>query len=84
MNVLSLYFHDPLPESFEQVIIWCKKKGYDFVHIDEITDYIKGKPSKHKKMVHFSFDDGWATNKALIPIIEAQCTHNHICPRGTA
>lgn len=23
-----------------------------------------------KKMVHFSFDDGWLTNKALIPIIE--------------
>lgn len=70
MNVLSLYFHDPLPESFEDVILWCKKKGYDFVHIDEITDYIKGEPSKHKKMVHFSFDDGWLTNKALIPIIE--------------
>ena len=70
MNVLSLYFHDPLPESFEDVILWCKKKGYDFVHIDEITGYIKGEPSKHKKMVHFSFDDGWLTNKALIPIIE--------------
>ena len=70
MNVLSLYFHDPLPESFEQVIIWCKKKGYDFVDIDKITNYVKGEPSKHKKMVHFSFDDGWATNKALIPIIE--------------
>ena len=70
MNVLSLYFHDPLPESFEDVILWCKKKGYDFVHIDEITGYIKGEPSKHKKMVHFSFDDGWLANKALIPIIE--------------
>lgn len=70
MNVLSLYFHDPLPESFEDVILWCKKKGYDFVHIDEITDYVKGEPSKHKKMVHFSFDDGWQTNKTLIPIIE--------------
>ena len=70
MNVLSLYFHAPLPESFEDVILWCKSKGYDFVHIDEITDYVKGIPSKHKKMVHFSFDDGWLTNKALIPIIE--------------
>ena len=70
MNVLSLYFHDPKPESFEKVILWCKKKGYDFVHIDEITDYAKGKPLKHKKMVHFSFDDGWLTNKALIPVIE--------------
>lgn len=70
MNVLSLYFHDPLPESFEDVILWCKKKGYDFVHIDEITDYVKGEPSNHKKMVHFSFDDGWQTNKTLIPIIE--------------
>lgn len=70
MNVLSLYFHDPLPESFEKVILWCKKKGYDFVHIDEITDYAKGKPLKHEKMVHFSFDDGWLTNKALIPVIE--------------
>ena len=70
MNVLSLYFHDPLPKSFENVILWCRKKGYDFVHIDEITNYIKGEPSTHKKMVHFSFDDGWLTNKALIPIIE--------------
>lgn len=70
INVLSLYMHDPQPESFEKVILWCKKKGYDFVHIDEITDYAKGEPSKHKKMVHFSFDDGWLTNKALIPIIE--------------
>ena len=70
MNVLSLYFHAPLPESFEDVILWCKSKGYDFVHIDEITDYVKGIPSKHKKMVHFSFDDGWLTNLALIPFIE--------------
>lgn len=70
MNVLSLYMHDPQPASFEGVIKWCKKKSYDFVHIDEITDYAKGKPSKRKKMVHFSFDDGWLTNKALIPIIE--------------
>lgn len=70
MNVLSLYMHDPQPESFENVVLWCKKKGYDFVHIDEITNYAKGEPSKHKKMVHFSFDDGWLTNKALIPIIE--------------
>lgn len=70
MNVLSLYFHDPKPESFEDVILWCKKKGYDFVHIDEITNYVKGETYRHKKMVHFSFDDGWLTNKALIPIIE--------------
>ena len=70
MNVLSLYFHDPLAESFESVVLWCKKKGYNFVNIDEITNYIKGESSKHKKMVHFSFDDGWLTNKALIPIIE--------------
>ena len=70
INVLSLYFHDPQPESFEQVILWCKNKGYDFVDIDEITNYVKGEPYKHKKMVHFSFDDGWSTNKALIPIIE--------------
>lgn len=70
MNVLSLYMHDPQPESFEKVVLWCIKKKYEFVHIDEITDYIKGVTPKHKKMVHFSFDDGWATNKALIPIIE--------------
>lgn len=70
MNVLSLYFHDPLPKSLEDIILWCRKKGYHFVHIDEITDYVKGIPSKHKKMVHFSFDDGWLTNLALIPVIE--------------
>lgn len=70
MNVLSLYFHAPLPDSFEKVILWCKKKGYDFVHIDEITKYAKGENTEHNKMVHFSFDDGWLSNKALIPIIE--------------
>lgn len=70
MNVLSLYFHDPQPESFERIILWCKNKGYDFVHIDEITKYAKGENTGHDKMVHFSFDDGWQTNKALIPIIE--------------
>lgn len=70
MNVLSLYFHAPLPDSFEKVILWCKKKSYDFVHIDEITKYAKGENTEHNKMVHFSFDDGWLSNKALIPIIE--------------
>lgn len=70
MNVLSLYFHAPLPDSFEKVILWCKKKGYEFVHIDEITKYAKGENTEHNKMVHFSFDDGWLSNKALIPIIE--------------
>lgn len=69
LDVLSLYYHDPKPESFEKVILWCKRKGYEFVSIEDITDYVKGNIN-NKKMVHFSFDDGWSTNKALIPIIE--------------
>lgn len=70
MDVLSLYFHDPSAEAFEKIVLWCRKRNYNFVHIDSITNYVAGAVPKHKKMVHFSFDDGWLTNKALVPIIE--------------
>lgn len=69
MQVLSLYFHNPAPSSFEKVVRWCLRKGYEFVEINDISDYVSGRKT-NRKMVHISFDDGWATNIDLLPIVE--------------
>ena len=67
---LSLYFHDPTPELFEQIIKWCRNKGYRFININECYHILSNKIEVNEKLVYLSFDDGWNSNLKLLPIIE--------------
>lgn len=70
LNVLSLYFHNPTYDSFEKVVNWLLKHNYTFISADTLVAFIKGEHKFKSKAVFISFDDGWQSNIALLPIIE--------------
>lgn len=70
INVLSLYFHNPSPESFEDIVIWLVKHNYSFISAEDLLMHMKGELPLTKKSVYISFDDGWQGNLQLVPIIE--------------
>lgn len=67
---LSIYFHAPSPVLFEQIIVWCKKRGYRFIDINECYNILSCKTKLKEKVVYLSFDDGWNSNLKLLPIVE--------------
>lgn len=69
-NFLSIYFHAPSPELFEQIVLWLKKKKYRIIDINECYDILSNKMKLEEKVAYLSFDDGWQSNMELIPIIE--------------
>lgn len=69
-RILSLYFHNPSPRVFENVIKWCVYHKYRFVNLDEMYNTITGKICPNERIVFISFDDGWRTNLDLLPIVE--------------
>lgn len=69
-NFLSLYFHDPTPELFEQIVKWCKERKYRFIDINECYNILSSKTDIKEKVVYLSFDDGWNRNLKLLPIVE--------------
>lgn len=68
-DFLSIYFHAPAPELFEKIVVWCKRRGYRFIDIDECYGILAGKCKQHGKVVFFSFDDGWLSNLELVPVV---------------
>lgn len=68
--ILSLYFHDPSTKVFENVIKWCVSHKYRFVDISEIYNILINKVQPSNRIAFISFDDGWETNLALLPIVE--------------
>ena len=67
---LSLYFHDPTPKLFEEIIKWCTNKNYRFIDINECYNILANRINIKEKVVFISFDDGWSSNLKLLPIIE--------------
>lgn len=69
-DVLSVYFHNPSAFAFEQFILWAKRKGYHFVGLNELLQYIDTGIKNHKKIAYISLDDAWRGNLNLLPIVE--------------
>lgn len=69
-RVLSIYFHNPKPESFERIIKWAVKRKYEFIDLPQLLDYVEGKTQLKEKYLYVSFDDAWKGNLDLIPVIE--------------
>lgn len=67
---LSIYFHAPSSRLFEEIVKWCKGKGYRFIDINECYKILSNNIDIKEKVVYFSFDDGWDSNLNLLPIIE--------------
>lgn len=69
--IISLYFHDPSPKVFEDVIKWCISHKYRFLDLDELYHIMIDRRRPVVERVAFiSFDDGWRSNLELLPIIE--------------
>ena len=69
-KILSIYFHDVKPESFERSLQWCRKHGYRFISLEELMAILEGRTEQDSKCVYISFDDGWKGNLDLIPLFE--------------
>lgn len=69
-DVLSVYFHNPSAVAFEQFILWAKRKGYHFVGLNELLQYIDTGIKNHKKIAYISLDDAWQGNLNLLSIVE--------------
>ena len=47
-------------EHLEQLIVFFKKRKYDFISLDELPEYLRGK--RKRKFVIFTLDDGYIDN----------------------
>lgn len=70
IDVLSVYFHNPSVKAFEDFILWAKGKGYVFVGLDGLLDYIDTGVKSHKKIAYISLDDAWRGNLDILFIAE--------------
>jgi peptidoglycan/xylan/chitin deacetylase (PgdA/CDA1 family) len=50
------------PEYLEKIILYFKRRGYDFVSIGDVPRILNSAEKQRKKFVVFTFDDGYADN----------------------
>jgi peptidoglycan/xylan/chitin deacetylase (PgdA/CDA1 family) len=49
-------------EKLEEFIVFFKEKGYDFISLDELSNWLDGKIKLEKKFICLTFDDGYRDN----------------------
>lgn len=64
--ILSVFFHDPGKELFEQIIRWFLKEGFHFISVEELYDILIYQKEFPKGAVVLTVDDGWKGNKKNI------------------
>ncbi len=69
-HVSSIYFHDPSPELFEEIIKWYLRNRYRFVSLDELRQLLEIKEQNKERLAFISFDDGKRSNLKLLPLCE--------------
>lgn len=50
------------PEKLEEYILFFKHKGYKFISLDELSDWLDGKIKFNSKFICLTFDDGYKDN----------------------
>jgi peptidoglycan/xylan/chitin deacetylase (PgdA/CDA1 family) len=50
------------PEKLEEYILFFKHKGYKFISLDELSDWLDGKIKFNSKFICLTFDDGYRDN----------------------
>lgn len=78
------------PEKLEEFILFFKQKGYVFISLDELADYLDGKIKFHQKFICLTFDDGYKDNLIFgLPVLKihkvpATIYVTNCLPNGTA
>ena len=78
------------PEKLEEFILFFKQKGYVFISLDELADWLDGKITFHQKFICLTFDDGYKDNLIVgLPILKkhkvpATIYVTNCLPNGTA
>jgi peptidoglycan/xylan/chitin deacetylase (PgdA/CDA1 family) len=62
-DVLSLYFHNPSKELFEQTLKWLIKQGVNFISTEQLLGYFTTQSEIPMSSVVLTVDDGWRDNK---------------------
>ena len=70
MKILPLYYHAPIVSGVEKTIIHYQKRGYRFIHIEELLDIVRNKKNVEEKLAFLSLDDGWKQNFELLPVLK--------------
>ncbi len=59
------------PEKLEEFILFFKEKGYQFISLDELHEWLEGKISLSQKFVCLTFDDGYKDNLSYaLPLLK--------------
>ena len=69
-RILSIYFHNPSVVVFETIIMWLIKYEFNIISIKKLHEYFDLGMCSTKRTVFISFDDAWAGNLKLIPILK--------------
>lgn len=69
-KILSIYFHNPSCSVFEQVIKWLVENNFKIITIEKFQECYDKKECKNKHTAFITFDDAWAQNLNLLPILE--------------
>ena len=64
--ILSVYFHNPKKELFNNCVKWFLKNGFHFISVDELNIIIENNDPFPPSSVVFTVDDGWKENKENI------------------
>lgn len=70
MKIISFYYHAPIAEGVEKIIVFYQKRGYRFISVEELLEIMKAGQSVNERLAFLSLDDGWKQNFELLPIIE--------------
>jgi peptidoglycan/xylan/chitin deacetylase (PgdA/CDA1 family) len=78
------------PEKLEEFILFFNQKGYVFISLDELADWLDGKINIQQKFICLTFDDGYQDNLIYgLPILKkhnvpATIYVTNCLPNGTA
>jgi poly-beta-1,6-N-acetyl-D-glucosamine N-deacetylase len=64
--ILSVFFHNPTREEFEQCIRWLKKHNLKFLSVQDIERIIQNNQRFPQGGVLITVDDGWQSNEANV------------------
>lgn len=71
-DVLSLYFHNPSKELFEQTLKWLIAQGVNFISTEQLLGYFTTQSEIPMSSVVLTVDDGWRDNKENLIAIANQ------------
>jgi peptidoglycan/xylan/chitin deacetylase (PgdA/CDA1 family) len=71
-DILSLYFHNPSKQLFEQTLKWLIKQGFNFISTEQLIGLFTTQSKIPRSSVVLTVDDGWRDNKENIIAIANQ------------